>query len=204
MGINRDVNWLPIISVLMMLTLLALLLAAVTTCNGAEPPLGSVYVTRNLDWRLNSGWSFWNHQALYVGDTDGDGIGEVIESQSGPPYGYGVLRTPLNQFLSRPYQAVLFVPRVPYIGQRAAAIATTYVGRPYRPYSSVFPHLIPRIVPTLLRGTPYGMNCISVVRDSYEAASGRVLVGYQDPDGIYHFGDLFFGPYSVPSGGQVP
>lgn len=184
--------------VLVALAIAGLMLSGYAQCHGqeagcqaAEPPVGSIYCTKNLDPSMNSSWSFWNHQAEYVGN------GEVVESQMGGVYGYGVQIVPLNQFLSRRYQAVVWFPRYREMGRRAAEIARTYVGRPYRPYSSLWPHVIPSIVPRILRGTDAGMNCISVERDSYEAASGMNLIGYQDPDDIYRFTNLFEGPYLV-------
>ncbi len=165
---------------------------------GQDTPLGAVFVSKNIIESQNSGfWFYWNHHAIYVGDTDGDGIGEVVEAQSGPYYGYGVIKTPVTEYLNRPYRIVVFYPRKLETGIKAAEIAKTFIGRPYRPYSSVVPRAIPKVVPSLLHGTPDGMNCVSVTRDSYEGATGRVLIGYQNPDSIFAFMWLFSGPYYI-------
>lgn len=167
-----------------------------------NPPAGSVLLSINTNGD-NRSLGFLNHCGLCTGD------GYVIESQTGI-YGNGVQRTPLSAYLSRPYQVWILYPRNPAIGERAAAIGQTFIGRPYRRGSSLLPAIIPPIVPRLIHGTPYGMNCVSVVRDAYEGAVGQPLYGMRTPDDICRRVDLFTNqprqppPPVVQQGGTTP
>lgn len=138
----------------------------------AEPPLGTVYLSRNLDERLNDSPGYWNHVAIYVGQD------ALVESQ----IGVGVVRTSLADYSKRAYQVGVLYPRDKAVGERAAAVASSYVGRPYRRLSSFAPNLVPPIVPAILHGTPYGMNCVSTVGDAYAAALGGRFWNLRRPD----------------------
>jgi hypothetical protein len=162
-------------------------------CAAYEPPLGTVYVTRNLDERLNSSAGYWNHTAIYVGD------GAVVEAQ----VGIGVLRAPLSEFLARPYQVLLFLPRDPAVGQRAAAYAATLVGQPYGPYQSLGPQRVRSWLSWLL-WRPQPQNCVSVCRRAYEAATGYALLGWTIPDSTWSQGAVLIGPYCLAPVQQLP
>jgi len=202
MSATRRTNFWPIVGVLLALLITTLCLVGATACKGQEPgcrfqfnpPAGSALLSVNVNGD-NRSIGYLNHCGLCTGN------GYVIESQTGL-YGNGVLRTPLSVYLSRPYQVWILYPRDLYLGQRAAAIAETFVGRPYRRGSSLLPALLPPIIPRILHGTPYGMNCVSVIRDAYEAALGQPLYGMRTPDDICRRGDLFTNQPPPPI--QVP
>lgn len=122
-------------------------------CWGYEP--GSVLVSRNADERENTSPGFWNHLAVQVDTT------HLVESQEGR----GVIRTPLSEFLARPYsQVVVLRPLNASEGTEAAARAERLVGLPHAPLSSLFPFNGP------LR-QKLGLNCVSVVEIAWKRSS---------------------------------
>jgi hypothetical protein len=145
-------------------------------------PLGSIFITRNLAEHENTTpFSYWNHLAVVV-----DG-GYVVESQEDRG---GVILTRISDFLARPYKVGIYYPPTIEFGKRRAAIARTFVGRPYRRASSLAPLVVPPIIPTLLHGTPDGMNCVSVARDSSQPLVRRPLIGLREPDDLGHFHEI--------------
>lgn len=138
-------------------------------------PPGTKFLTRNLLDNQTPG--YWNHCALHVGG------GWIVESQ----VGYGVINSRYEEFSRRYPQGAWYYPPSIEQGRREAAVAQTFVGRPYRRASSLAPLLVPPIVPTLLHGTPDGMNCTSVIKDAGEAVIGRPLIGLRIPDNIGAF-----------------
>lgn len=168
------------------LTLLMLLVAVVSECAADIMP-GSVFVTRNRIEAENTSPGHFNHLAIYVGN------GIVIESQGGiveNGQGRGVIRTQLGDFLSRDYVPILILEPVdPAVGLRAAAIAETLVGLPFRKWSSLPGVDRPRAIRR-------GINCDSVVRYSFRQASGMRLRRLRIPDRalMYADGRLFREP----------
>jgi len=150
-----------------------------------DPPPGTVLVSRNLDPRLNGNWGEWNHLAMCLGN------GCIVESQ----IGIGVIATPLASYMARPYQWFPLYPTNPEIGKRAATCAQWQVGRNYRQGSSL--PLVPRIVPWALGRDPNGLNCVSLVSQSYASAGCPWLLSMRVPDDILRFRSLF-NPYVVP------
>jgi hypothetical protein len=74
-----------------------MLLTAVVAASGAEIYPGAVLVSRNVNEQENTSPGYWNHLAVYVGE------GYVVESQEG----YGVLLTPVQDYISRSYSRIL-------------------------------------------------------------------------------------------------
>lgn len=146
----------------------------------SEPVLGTVYLSRNLDERSNTTPGAWNHLAIFAGN------GKVVEAQDGQ----GVIETPLEEYLARPYVVARIYPRDPSIGAKAAEIAKTYVGRPYHWSSSITPNITPT----------YGKNCVSPVTEAYARAAGRQVRRTRRPDHILRLPQLFTNqnPAEVP------
>lgn len=136
-------------------------------------PVGTIFVTRNLDETLNTSPGYWNHLAIYVGDD------RIVESQEQG----GVIETHLDQYFARAYASpVLQVPRDPTVGEKAANKAKTLVGLPYRKLSSML---------RVDRREKSGVNCVSVVRISYAAALDKKLPDLRIPDDIFLFKQVF-------------
>lgn len=165
------------------------LFVALLACSecAADIMPGSVFVTRNRNEAENLSPGHFNHLAIYVGN------GIVIESQGGiveHGLGRGVIRTQLGDFLSRDYVPILILePVEPAVGLRAAAIAETLVGLPFRKWSS-----LPGV--DRARARQRGMNCDSVIRYSFRQASGMRLRRLRIPDRalMYADGRLFREP----------
>lgn len=146
-------------------TVIALMIAGACL---AELLPGTVLVSRNADERQNTSPGYWNHLAMYVGNDT------IVEAQ----VGRGVIRTPMSEYLARPYSRILAMePRDPAVGQRAAAKAQTLVGLPFKKFASALPG--DRLAEVR------GMNCDNVVRDSLRSATGdRRLRKLKIPDRI--------------------
>lgn len=189
------------------------LLAAAATCIGVSPycgaqppaseascqfqytlatlPVGSVIATSNLNPADNEEIpGYLNHYLMKLGmDASGQPVG--IESQVGR-YGNGVQTTPLSVVYERPYrQPWAYVPYDAVIGQRAALYAQLRNGNPYGRAASFGPMRVRDILHSV-RGVPPTDNCVSLIRRSYEAATGRAYWGWRVPDDINARGDLFY------------
>lgn len=128
---------------------------------------GDVFLTRNigLDESNNPSPGLFNHSAIYVGN------GVVVEAQDG----YGIVKFKVENFFARYPIIVLLRHRRTHIAQPAAEFALTLVGKPYRKMSSIF---------RFQRNPADGMNCVSVVRLSYQHASKEDWL-YAFPDNIF-------------------
>lgn len=156
---------------------------AIATACAHDWPAGSVLCSRNSNESENATPAgSINHLAIYVGQ------GWLVEAQESR----GVIFTRLSDYKARPYYppGILF-PRIKEVGERAAAIAKTHVGRPYRHLSSLAPLIIPPIIPTILHGTPDGENCVSEIRLDYEGAIGHPLIGFRWPNDVMLRPELF-------------
>lgn len=130
----------------------ALPIAPSSLQSGQDFQIGTVFTTRNYDERLNRApFSYWNHNAIYVGN------GWIIESMEG----IGVRRVPVADLWRRNYsQIIVQRPTDALCGQVAARRAEWLVGRPYAPYSSLWP-----FYGRLRLGL--GLNCTSVIEFGY-------------------------------------
>ena len=136
-------------------------------CTRTGLPAGTVLISRNVNEQDNTTPGYWNHLAICAGNV-------VIESQEG----VGVVGTPVNAFLARPYARITARPPVsPVLGQKAAYRVLGLVGTPYAPYSSVF-HGLGGNGPARLR---LGLNCVSLVEEGYR------LPGINRPDGVLKY-----------------
>jgi hypothetical protein len=128
----------------------------------AELPAGTVLVSRNANEAENETPGHWNHLAIIVSPT------ELIESQEGK----GVIRTPLAEYLSRPYaqpiQALLPCDRA--VGERAATTAATFVGQPYSKLGSILRGPARR----MSRGEKIAANCVVPIKAAYWQADRRI------------------------------
>jgi len=180
----------PKVTIIMVVFIAALCLALTTLCKAQEPapfnpPAGSILISKHIDPRLNTTpFSDWNHLATCVGD------GWVVESQAG----YGVIRTPLKDYMARPYIVTSLTPCNPEVRARVVAIANSHVGRPYRPYSSLAPRLFVPIVPWAFGRDPYGANCVTETADQLVGAGWPWFRGMRVPDDIFRYQSMFM-PY---------
>lgn len=139
----------------------------------AQPPIGTVLVSRNIDERENtSPGSYWNHTAVYVGNDF------IVEAQPGR----GVIYTTWNEYQARPYsRVIIFRPWSEYAGQLAAHRAQLMVGQRYAPYASAWPFNGP------IRQR-LGSNCVSCVEIAY------CLPDINTPDGMFRVQPRMFLP----------
>lgn len=152
-------------------------------CNATEAcglPLGSVLVSRNLDEKQNHGYGHWNHLAIVVSST------ELVEAQADR----GVIRTPLAEYLTRPYAPPLaLLPCDRAAGIRAARKAESYVGLPYSKLGSV----LRMKARQLQRGERPAVNCVVPVKAAYWSEDVRVR-RLKIPDGALKLEGLFDAP----------
>lgn len=96
-----------------------------------QPPLGSLFISRNTNEADNTSPGYWNHLAIWLGN------GQIGESQ----VGQGTIVTPLDDYLARPYTYGVLIPRQKYLiaGEMAAGIAKRLIGKRYGKLSSYRP-----------------------------------------------------------------
>jgi hypothetical protein len=139
--------------------------------SGAEPQLGTVLISRNVDESLNTSPGHWNHLAIYVGE------GSIVESQEGK----GVILTPLVEYVERKYEWAAIYPVDPEVGKRAAEAAKELVGLPYRKLG------------TGMRRVKQGLNCVGTIVVAESKAIGRKVSGFRIPDQALLQRELFKG-----------
>lgn len=188
----------------------ALLLAMVAAAMAGEPGCqfsfapGTILATVNLDPSQNTSIGplnpYYNHEGMVTAD------GFVVEGQSGPPYappGGAVIKTPLDQFMARPYRVWYYEQVYPEVGRRAALFAEAMVGSPYAPWASIGPQRVRALVASILGRVP-PQSCVSVCRRAMEQATGRALWGWRSPSDIVWQGALLRGPYPVATAPPPP
>lgn len=115
---------------------------------------GVILVSKNIDESLNTTpKSIWNHLSIMISET------ELIESQ----INQGVIITKFEDYKKRAYTWGIIYPKQKSIGLKAANYAKELVGIKYRKFSSIFKN--PRPIKR-------GLNCVSVVRESYSKILG--------------------------------
>lgn len=169
-------------------TLLALMIAATGyAADLASLPPGTVLLSRNRNEAENTTpGSYWNHAAIV-------GKGRIIESQAEPVEGgkSGVIATTFADFEKRDYTPVIALqPICAGLGLKAAEKAETLVGKPFRKLSS-----LPRRETD--RRADRGLNCNSVVRASYVAATGEQYPKLKVPDRFLEHPELFKTPTTI-------
>ena len=133
-------------------------------------PAGTVLISRNSAESDNTAPGYWNHLAICAGSV-------VIESRQE----VGVVATPLNVYLIRPYSRILVLrPSSLVRGQTAAQRALALLGTPYAPLSSLV-HGVGGNGPLRLK---LGLNCVSVVEECYRLPRLNIpdnVLGYTYP-----------------------
>lgn len=116
--------------------------------------IGDVFLTRCNDEERNTSPGYWNHAAIYCGDT-------VIESLREE----GVVETSFEKWVAGVDRYHGFRYTGAMDARRAAALAAQrHVGKPYRLVSSLFNILGPN--------RSHSLNCVAVVRLCYKEALG--------------------------------
>lgn len=146
---------------------LSMILTSAFIVNSKDLPVGTILISRNNDDTLNHHIkdSKWNHICIYIGN------GIIVESQEDQ----GVIKTSAKDYLKRDYTFGFLYPKNKQQGIDAAKTAEKLVGSDYRKVSSVFRRNV---------NPKKGLNCVSVVRNSYN-------IYLQIPDDILKFSDLF-------------
>lgn len=146
---------------------LSIIFASIFMTSSKDLPIGTVLISRNNNDTLNHHikGSKWNHICIYIGN------GIIVESQENE----GVIKTSAQEYLKRDYTFGFLYPKSKEQGIIAAKTAEKLVGSDYRKISSVFRRNV---------NPKKGLNCVSVVRNSYN-------VYLQIPDDILKFSDLF-------------
>lgn len=167
----------------MKIILLALLLTFAGPAFGVElaslPP-GTVLLSRNKVEADNQSPGLWNHVAIV-------GKCHIIESQAEPVEGgkSGVIATSFADFEKRGYTPLIALqPLDAAVGVKAADKAETLVGKPFRKLSSLSRR-------ETERRADRGLNCNSVVRASYVAATGEQYPKLKIPDRFLEHPELF-------------
>lgn len=149
-------------------------------------PQGTVLVSRNPRELDNTTPGYWNHLAIYLGNY------QLVEAQAGQ----GVIQTSNRDYNARGCLWYPLFPRDTVVGQEAARFAQTLVGLPYRADASLLGD----------RDPVRGVNCVSVVRLSYEHALGYRLPELKLPDDAEHLVGAVFtttNPKNAPSQAQT-
>lgn len=159
--------------------------------------LGDVFLTRNLNEEDNTSPGYWNHTAIYIGgniiveaQSDPSVIPELRRRNQRPPcqpltteqsgaFDEGqVIRSDLFEFTTRYPEILVLRLDSENIAVKMAKEAQQLIGTRYRKIASVF---------KFLRKDRRGHNCVSVVRSSYEKATGENEV-WRTPDDILNSG----------------
>ncbi len=134
------------------------------------PKEGDIFLTRHAREEDNTSPGFWNHAAIYVGNSPFDNA--VVEAQAKPNK---VIYTPLDVFLNRyPHILILRITDVTSYPVYVAQEARKLIGSKYRKLASVF---------RFIRRDFRGHNCVSVVRTAFKRAY-HYDPGWKLPDSI--------------------
>ena len=162
------------------LALLLLLAGPAFGVELASLPPGTVLLSRNKLEADNQSPGYWNHAAIVT-------KGHIVESQGKPVEGgkSGVIATSFADYLARGYTPLIALqPLDAAIGLKAAEKAETLIDKPFRKLSS-----LPRRETE--RRADRGLNCNSLVRAAYVAATGEQYPKLKIPDRFLDHPELF-------------
>ncbi len=127
---------------------------------------GDIFLTRwdGLDESHNASPGYFNHCALYYGNN------RIIEAQEA----YGIIYSDLVKFKNRYPIYVVLRYNNNIDAAKAADVAKTMIGLPYRKIASIF---------RFMRKSSRGENCVSMVRKCYSVIGHDP--GWKIPDHVW-------------------